>query len=225
MIGPADQLTLARLVLAPAAVLTYLLLPAEGIGLCFYATAIICGVAEATDWLDGTVARARGEVSDFGKLADPFCDVIYRISLFLVLLLPAGGTGYAVPPGQAGLNWIWQPLVFDLGAGLSGAGMMPFLPVLLMVLREIVAGALRSMAATKGLVLAARTSGKVKAWFQGTLIISCLAIPAILGMAQWNLLYNAVFCWICAALSVCSMAEYIFVNRGVLAQLVQRRQI
>lgn len=225
MIGPADQLTLARLVLAPAAVLGYLLLPAEGAGLCFWFVGITCAVAETTDWLDGMVARARGEVSDFGKLADPFCDVIYRISLFLVLLLPAGGTGYAVPADHGGFDWWWHPLIFDLGDGRSAAGLMPFLPVLIMVLRELVAGALRSMAATKGLVLAARTSGKIKAWFQGTLIISCLGIPAILGMAEWNLTYNAAFAWACAALSAGSMVEYIWVNRAVLAQLVERRAL
>ncbi|MHC5068024.1 MAG: CDP-alcohol phosphatidyltransferase family protein, partial [Planctomycetota bacterium] len=75
MLSPADQLTLARLILAPLAILAYLLLPIDG-NACFWAAGLLCGLAEMTDWLDGKVARARNEVSDFGKLADPFCDVI-----------------------------------------------------------------------------------------------------------------------------------------------------
>jgi CDP-diacylglycerol--glycerol-3-phosphate 3-phosphatidyltransferase len=171
------------------------------------------------------VARARGEVSDFGKLADPFCDVIYRLSLFLVLLLPPSGIGYPIAE-PAGFDWIWRPLVFDLGNGVNGSGLVPFLPVLIMVLREIVACALRSMAATKGLVLAARMSGKVKAWFQGTAIISILALPAFLGgPADWHLIYASAILWLCAVLSAGSMLEYIYVNREVLANLVERRQL
>ena len=41
-----------------------------------------------------------------------------------------------------------------------------------MVIRELIAGALRAMTAARGLVLAARTSGTVKAWFQGVTIIT-----------------------------------------------------
>lgn len=221
MLGPADQLTLARLVLAPLAVASYLLLDVDG-GWCFWITAALCGLAEATDWLDGRVARARGEVSDFGKLADPFCDVFYRVTLFLVLLLPPGLAGYPIDE-PVGLDPVAGPLVFTVADGGHARGMLPFLPVLLMVLREVVAGALRSMSATRGLVLAARTSGKVKAWFQGTTIVAALGLPALLGQAEWQLTAYAWAAWICAALSIGSMAEYIWVNRATLASLVERR--
>jgi CDP-diacylglycerol--glycerol-3-phosphate 3-phosphatidyltransferase len=44
-------------------------------------------ISEITDLLDGKVARKRGEVSDFGKLFDPFADVLVRVSYFLCFVL------------------------------------------------------------------------------------------------------------------------------------------
>lgn len=43
--------------------------------------------AEFTDYLDGKTARARGEVSDFGKLFDPFADVVLHLTILLCLTL------------------------------------------------------------------------------------------------------------------------------------------
>ncbi|MBA3845502.1 MAG: CDP-alcohol phosphatidyltransferase family protein [Planctomycetes bacterium] len=242
MLTLADRFTLARIALAPLIVAAYLLLPMQWM-LCFWGAAFLCAVAEYTDFIDGRVARARGEVSDFGKLADPFCDVFYRIAVFLVLLLPAGGVGYAVAASAAprieqfGNSYdiiaagdIHQ-LVFAVGftadgSALLGAGLVPWLPVLLMTLREIVAGALRSMTATKGLVLAARASGKLKAWVQGCTLITLLALPACWWVrAAWHLEAAFWASWACAALSVFSILEYIWVNRATLRQLVERRRV
>ena len=38
---------------------------------------------ELTDYFDGHYARKNGEVSDFGKLFDPFADVMLNLSVFL----------------------------------------------------------------------------------------------------------------------------------------------
>jgi CDP-diacylglycerol--glycerol-3-phosphate 3-phosphatidyltransferase len=43
--------------------------------------------AELTDYFDGYFARKRNEVSDFGKLFDPFCDVILNITVLFCLTL------------------------------------------------------------------------------------------------------------------------------------------
>lgn len=218
----ADRITLARLVLAPLAVAAYLLLPLPW---CWWVCASVCGLAELTDWLDGKVARARGEVSDFGKLADPFCDVLYRMAVFMALLLPAGGVGIALESDET-----WGQSIFlipgsDGQIQWLGAGLVPWFPVFLMVLREIVAGALRAMCATKGLVLAARTSGKVKAWLQGTALILPLGVAAVFDPgAEIILPLAAVLAWICAVVSVGSILEYIWVNRSTLRELVAARR-
>jgi phosphatidylglycerophosphate synthase len=230
----ADKVTLSRLVLAPLAVCGYLLLPADHGRACFWVAGWLCAAAEWSDLLDGRIARKRGEVSDFGKLADPFCDVIYRLSIFLAMLLPAGGSGWPAEPLH--LDWHaerWNQfaaaapspgqLVFALHDGRLGIGLMPWLPVFLMVLRELVAGGLRALSASAGVVLAARASGKFKAWVQGVVILASLAFPAFFGMQHWILSVAYWGAWLCAVISIASILEYIWVNREILARLLERK--
>jgi len=236
----ADKITLARLALMPLAVASYLFLPIHHC-LAFWFCGWICAFAEITDYLDGKIARARGEVSDFGKLADPFCDVIYRMAMFLVFLLPVAGVGYPIMYGEwhgmsvdgtvgftanyAAFVDVGQPiyLLSTDGEGRWGAGLVPWFPVFLMVIRELIAGALRAMTAARGLVLAARTSGKIKAWFQGVTIITVMAFPAFwFRLEPWHLTYAFWATWACAILSVASIIEYIWVNRKILGQLATK---
>jgi phosphatidylglycerophosphate synthase len=136
------------------------------------------------------------------------------------------GASYDVV-ARGGIHQLVFAVGFDAhGQAILGAGLVPWLPVVLMTLREIVAGALRSMTASKGLVLAARTSGKLKAWVQGYALISLLAFPCCWWQrVGWHLAYATWITWACAALSVYSILEYIWVNRGILRQLVVRRPI
>ena len=43
--------------------------------------------AEFTDYLDGHFARAHNEVSDFGKMFDPFADVFLHLSMFALFMV------------------------------------------------------------------------------------------------------------------------------------------
>jgi CDP-diacylglycerol--glycerol-3-phosphate 3-phosphatidyltransferase len=43
-------------------------------------------VAEVTDYIDGEIARRYGQESEIGRLADPVCDSIYHLSVFLAFL-------------------------------------------------------------------------------------------------------------------------------------------
>jgi len=215
----ADLLTLSRLGLAPLAALAYLYLPVDGFA-CFWVAAILCLVAEATDWFDGRVARARGQVTDFGKLGDPFCDVFFRIGVFLALVLPAGGTGFDVDPDR--VPFLAPPRYADAEGGL-GYGTVPWWPVLIMTLREIVAGALRSMAATRGLVLAARMSGKIKAFMQGATLLIVLLLPVVGSPPVATLWIAWALTWLCAGLSLYSILQYIVINRRTLAALLEAR--
>ena len=43
-------------------------------------------VAAATDWLDGFLARRRGEVTTLGKLLDPIADKLLTVSAFIALV-------------------------------------------------------------------------------------------------------------------------------------------
>jgi CDP-diacylglycerol---glycerol-3-phosphate 3-phosphatidyltransferase len=66
----ANVLTVIRIVLVPAFVLC---LAAGTTGWRIVAFALFW-VASATDFLDGRLARQRGLVTDFGKIADPIAD-------------------------------------------------------------------------------------------------------------------------------------------------------
>jgi CDP-diacylglycerol---glycerol-3-phosphate 3-phosphatidyltransferase len=66
----ANGLTVLRLLLVPVFVAC---LVAGGTGWRLAALAIFC-IASMTDLLDGRLARSRGLVTDFGKIADPVAD-------------------------------------------------------------------------------------------------------------------------------------------------------
>jgi CDP-diacylglycerol--glycerol-3-phosphate 3-phosphatidyltransferase len=92
----ADKITALRLVIAPVFYALYMLpdwFPAS-IGLLPGAAVwtvpalwVLFAAAELTDLVDGRVARARGESSDFGKLFDPFADILMHITFFLAFVV------------------------------------------------------------------------------------------------------------------------------------------
>jgi CDP-diacylglycerol--glycerol-3-phosphate 3-phosphatidyltransferase len=47
---------------------------------------VIFLVAAATDWLDGYLARRRGQVTTLGKLLDPIADKLLTVSAFIALV-------------------------------------------------------------------------------------------------------------------------------------------
>ena len=98
----ADKVTSTRLIMAPVFFIIYLLprfFPsifgsAPGSGAFFIGSTwtvpvlwIIFVVSEITDMLDGMIARKRGEVSDFGKLFDPFADTLTQVTYFFCFVM------------------------------------------------------------------------------------------------------------------------------------------
>ena len=83
----ADKITSLRLILAPFFFMLYLLpeyIPWLQDQLwVLVALWLLFIIIEGSDWLDGKIARLRNEVSDFGKLYDPFADTLVRITYFL----------------------------------------------------------------------------------------------------------------------------------------------
>ena len=84
----ADKVTFLRIILAPVFFILYLLeeiyVPAlQGRFWVFALLWVLFIVIEFSDWVDGIIARRRNQVSDFGKLFDPFADTLVRISYFL----------------------------------------------------------------------------------------------------------------------------------------------
>jgi CDP-diacylglycerol--glycerol-3-phosphate 3-phosphatidyltransferase len=86
-------LTCSRLVFGPLFILCFV----GPFGWAGKLLALLLGVLiEASDVLDGRVARRRGEVTDLGRLLDPFADSLSRLSVFLAFLAEGYASVWAV---------------------------------------------------------------------------------------------------------------------------------
>jgi CDP-diacylglycerol--glycerol-3-phosphate 3-phosphatidyltransferase len=173
-------LTFVRLGLIP--IFVFLMIdPTEGMLL---AATIVFSFAAGTDFADGLIARKYGAVSDLGKLLDPIADKILVMSA-LVMLVAQRSDIFGEP---------WVP------------GWM----VVVILAREIWITGLRSVAAARGVIVAASGSGKWKSLLQMVAVISILIHKpfTVLGLSvdpQWfglNVLFLSI------AFSIVSAAEY-----------------
>ncbi|MEW6549068.1 MAG: CDP-diacylglycerol--glycerol-3-phosphate 3-phosphatidyltransferase [Spirochaetota bacterium] len=84
----ADKVTMSRIFLAPVFFLlyTYPILPTLATVVLLW---VLFAVIEISDLVDGRIARSSNEVSSFGKLFDPFADVLARVTYFICFA--AGG--------------------------------------------------------------------------------------------------------------------------------------
>ena len=83
----SNRLTLARALFAPVFYLLFnapLWFKSDILGIISACVMIpLLTVAQITDYWDGHFARKYNEVSDFGKLFDPFADVILNLTVFV----------------------------------------------------------------------------------------------------------------------------------------------
>ena len=75
-----NKLTLLRIALVPFFV-AFLLMPS--VPHHYLIAGLIFGAAALTDHFDGKLARKNGQITDFGKFADPLADKILVVSAFL----------------------------------------------------------------------------------------------------------------------------------------------
>ncbi|MDR3900631.1 MAG: CDP-diacylglycerol--glycerol-3-phosphate 3-phosphatidyltransferase [Slackia sp.] len=92
ILTPANVVTMIRICLVPVFVVALIGPWPDAMGLAFlnpwkaWIAAIIFVVISCTDWLDGYLARSRGEVTDFGKFMDPLADKVLVVAALLVLI-------------------------------------------------------------------------------------------------------------------------------------------
>ncbi len=119
--------------------------PNNSINLIYFIAMIVFVIASFTDTLDGYLARKWNQVTDLGKFLDPVADKLLVNSILIYLLISRFGN-------------------------MS----IPVFAVIIMIARDLVVDALRFVAASKGIVLAANVFGKLKTIFQ------MVAIPVVL---------------------------------------------
>ena len=100
------------------------------------ATVVIAVIAGLTDLVDGWIARKYNLVSDFGKLMDPLADKIYVMTIFIMFV--------------------------DTPNPITQSAMLPGWVVIVVLAREFLVTGLRSLAASKGEIIAADKLGKLK---------------------------------------------------------------
>lgn len=130
-----NKLTLSRLVLTGVFVVCFYLPWSNTVSLAM----LVFGVASITDYFDGQIARARGIVTNFGKLFDPLADKILIAAAFI--LLTADKT-------------------------IPEAARMPAWVTIVILSREFFVTGIRLVAAGQGAVLAAEKLGKHKMLWQ-----------------------------------------------------------
>jgi len=95
----ATILTASRVAIAPLFALAFIRgYAAPGVS-WIYVCAALAALIELSDLLDGMVARARGEVTDFGKVFDPVADSVSRQTVFISFMV-------------TGIIPLWMYLIF-----------------------------------------------------------------------------------------------------------------
>lgn len=136
-----NKVTLGRLALA---LVTFACLWSQRPAL-YVAAFWFCALAVATDWVDGWLARRRGEVSPFGAIADPLADKVLIIGCLMA---------FVRDPHVEVPNWT----------------------VFVIIVRELLIGGLRGLAALQGTLIAADRGGKWKMGVQSAAVLILLAL-------------------------------------------------
>ncbi len=191
----ANFLTLIRLILCPFFLVIYIYPNWFGLSpeVAVYVLLGLFLISEASDAVDGYVARRLGQVSDLGKLLDPMADSISRTTAILTFT-------------HAPVN-------------------LPILFVFILIYRDSVVSTLRTICALKGMALAARWSGKIKAGIQAIAIfvILLLLIPYTRGNLSQETLSttSTILVGLAALYTIYSGLEYIYVNRSYIAKMMK----
>jgi CDP-diacylglycerol--glycerol-3-phosphate 3-phosphatidyltransferase len=144
-----NQISAARLVLAVA---LFALIPLQ----YYWTGMILFSIAAGTDWVDGWYARKFQQVSQLGRILDPFCDKILICGVFILLAVEM----------EMESRFAWYQKI---------AGWM----AVVVVGRELLVTLLRSLVEGSGGDFSAKMAGKIKMVFQCAAAIACLVALAM----------------------------------------------
>ena len=153
-----NKLTIIRIVMIPVFVALYFI---TAIPYNYTISAIIFALAAFTDFLDGYIARKYNLVTNLGKFLDPIADKVL-VSTALIVMLVCAPNGQEILPVYASIA------------------------VAIILARELIVSGFRMVAASKGAVIAADWSGKIKTF------VTDIAIVVLLVGADFSALYGTV---------------------------------
>ncbi|TVQ36853.1 MAG: CDP-diacylglycerol--glycerol-3-phosphate 3-phosphatidyltransferase [Geminicoccaceae bacterium] len=171
----ANQLTLLRVAIVPALAIMVMIdgYVARLVALLLFTTAAV------TDYLDGHIARARGEITEFGRCLDPIADKLLVATVLIALV---------------------------------AADRAPWIPVLIIVLRELGISGLREFLAGRGPSLPVTQLAKWKTTVQ----MVALALLIIGDLLPFVRTAGDVALWLAALLTVVTAVGYVRSASGFL---------
>ena len=137
--------------------------------------AVLFIIASITDYFDGYLARARGETSALGRLLDPIADKLLVTSALVVLLAKPGMVEYKIS----------------------------FIPVIVILCREILVSGLREFLREVNAGLPVTRLAKWKTGFQMT----ALSMMLLKGVWYWGGI-GEILLWIAGALTFITGYQY-----------------
>lgn len=186
-----NKITLVRILLIPIVVALYLLAQLEG---CAYFKLISLGIlilAEATDFLDGYLARKNNQVTSLGKFLDPIADKVLTTAALLLVVAD-------------------QTIPAPYGVIVS----------VIILSRELIISAFRQIAASKNIIMAADKWGKLKTVTQDIALPILFFVSYINGLnntiAKYMSISGYIMIGVATILTIISGVNYIVKNREVL---------
>lgn len=189
VLNPPNIITSARFVLA---IVIFVLLPMEQ----YFLSLILFIIAAGTDWVDGYLARRNNQVTQLGRILDPFCDKIIICGMFILIaieMVKLQASGIISSEDSIYIIQGWMAVV--------------------VVGREILVTALRGFIEQHGGDFSANMPGKLKMVFQCGAVISTLIVidksAAGEEIQSWVTTTTAAFVWTAVASTVYSGAIYV----------------
>lgn len=198
----------------------------DSVGMRFFAFALYL-VTAISDHIDGKIARARGLITDLGKVLDPLADKLLLVGCFVPMFLmqaPAADPLLALLPASEERAQYYF-LTFGLGPVY-----FPWWVLVPIVGREAFMTWFRGFAQARGVVIAAQKLGKWKAGFQYTWMGAAFAWFAVRLMIERNQWWGhpaadvgarvlgsigAITMYVALVLTLISLADYLVRHRRV----------
>ncbi len=181
-----NQLSAARLLLS---FVVFALIPLGVYSPTYYwAALVVFVIAAGTDWVDGWYARKFDQVTQLGRILDPFCDKIIICGAFISIAVAMRD------------HFPWYATI---------AGWM----AVVVVGRELLVTALRSFIEQSGGDFSAKMAGKLKMVFQCVAVGACLVALALhaadIALPMWVLVTMISSIWLAVISTIYSGVGYI----------------
>ena len=184
MLSLPNLLTLSRILAVP--ILVFLLWrPAP---LDYAVTFILYCIVGITDYFDGYLARAQGQISKLGQFLDPIADKIMVAAVIIMLMASRKADGDA-------------PIIEDFNV----------IPALIILLREITVSGLREFLASLQVSVPVSALAKWKTTLQ-LVSLGALILAGALPQWPWVLTIGLLSLWGAAALTLVTGWDYLRVG-------------